>query len=90
MIFPEGKRSNQKKLLPFKKGAAYFAKDFNLPIVPVVSHNAHKLMTKGNVWLKSGKVNIEILDPIYNVNDFSVDELTEKIYEIINQKLENY
>lgn len=47
-------------------------------------------MTKGNVWLKSGKVNIEILDPIYNVNDFSVDELTEKIYEIINQKLENY
>ena len=90
MIFPEGKRSNQKKLLPFKKGAAYFAKDFNLPIVPVVSHNAHKLMTKGKVWLKSGKVNIEILDPIYNVNDFSVDELTEKIYEIINQKLENY
>jgi len=90
MIFPEGKRSNQKKLLPFKKGAAYFAKDFNLPIVPVVSHNAHKLMTKGNVWLKSGKVDIEILDPIYNVNDFSVDELTEKIYEIINQKLENY
>ena len=90
MIFPEGKRSNQKKLLPFKKGAAYIAKDFNLPIVPVVSHNAHKLMTKGNVWLKSGKVNIEILDPIYNVNDFSVDELTEKIFEIINQKLENY
>jgi len=33
MIFPEGKRSNQKDLLPFKKGAAYISKDFHLPIV---------------------------------------------------------
>ena len=29
MVFPEGKRSNQKELLPFKKGAAYISKDFN-------------------------------------------------------------
>mgnify|MGYP003306649156 FL=1 len=32
MIFPEGKRSNQKDLLPFKKGAAYISKDFHLPL----------------------------------------------------------
>lgn len=87
MIFPEGKRSNQKELLPFKKGAAYIAKDFNLPIVPVVSHNAHMLMTKGKVWLKSGEIKIEILDPIYNVNDFSVDELTSKLESLIKYKL---
>ena len=53
MIFPEGKRSNQKELLPFKKGASHIAKNFNLPIIPVVSHNAHNLMVKGKVWLKS-------------------------------------
>ena len=47
MIFPEGKRSNQKELLPFKKGASHIAKNFNLPIIPVVSHNAHNLMVKG-------------------------------------------
>ena len=60
MIFPEGTRSNQKTLLPFKKGAAHIAKQFNLPIVPVVTHNAHDLMVKGGVWLKSGKIDIEI------------------------------
>ena len=87
MIFPEGKRSNQKELLPFKKGAAYIAKDFNLPIIPVVSHNAHNLMTKGKVWLKSGEVKIEILDPIYNVKDYDVDKLTSKLESLIGSKL---
>ena len=87
MIFPEGKRSNQKELLPFKKGASHIAKDFNLPIVPVVSHNAHRLMTKGKVWLKSGEIKIEILDPIYNVNDYTVDELTSKMESLIKSKL---
>ena len=87
MIFPEGKRSNQKELLPFKKGAAYIAKDFNLPVIPVVSHNAHNLMVKGKVWLKSGEIKIEILDPIYNVNDYTVDELTSKMESLIKSKL---
>ena len=87
MIFPEGKRSNQKELLPFKKGAAYIAKDFNLPVIPVVSHNAHNLMVKGKVWLKSGEIKIEILDPIYNVNDYTVDELTSKMEALIKSKL---
>jgi len=87
MVFPEGKRSNQKDLLPFKKGAAYISKDFNLPIIPVVSHNAHNLMVKGKVWLKSGDVHIEIMDPIYNPNDYTVEELTSKLESIIKKKL---
>ena len=87
MIFPEGKRSNQKELLPFKKGASHVAKNFNLPIIPVVSHNAHNLMVKGKVWLKSGEIKIEILDPIYNVNDYTVDELTSKMESLIKSRL---
>ena len=87
MIFPEGKRSNQKELLPFKKGASHIAKNFNLPIIPVVSHNAHNLMVKGKVWLKSGEIKIEILDPIYNVNDYTVDELTSKMESLIKGRL---
>ena len=87
MIFPEGKRSNQKELLPFKKGASHIAKNFNLPIIPVVSHNAHNLMVKGKVWLKSGEIKIEILDPIYNVIDYTVDELTSKMESLIKGRL---
>ena len=87
MVFPEGKRSNQKELLPFKKGAAYISKDFNLPIIPVVTHNANNLMKKGEFWLKSGEINLEILDPITNTEEYSVEELTTNIYNLIDTKL---
>ena len=87
MIFPEGKRSNQKDLLPFKKGAAYISKDFHLPIVPVVTHNAHNLMRKGEVWLRSGEITIEILNPINYSEELTVEEITAKIYNLIDDKL---
>jgi len=87
MIFPEGKRSNQKDLLPFKKGAAYISKDFQLPIIPVVTHNAHNLMKKGEVWLRSGEIIIEILNPINYSEELTVEELTAKIFNLIDEKL---
>ena len=87
MIFPEGKRSNQRDLLPFKKGAAYISKDFQLPIIPVVTHNAHNLMRKGEVWLRSGEITIEILNPINYSEEITVEEMTSKIYNLIDEKL---
>jgi len=87
MIFPEGTRSNQKELLPFKKGAAHIAKQFDLPIIPVITHNSHNLMIKGSVWFKSGHIDIEILDPILNIQEYDVDELTDLIFSKVNKNL---
>ena len=87
MVFPEGKRSNQKKLLPFKKGAAHIAKDFNLPILPIVSHNAHNLMIKGKVWFISGDIHLDVLDPVESNDDLDIDKVTELLFERIDQAL---
>ena len=87
MVFPEGKRSNQKKLLPFKKGAAHIAKDFNLPILPIVSHNAHNLMIKGKVWFISGDIRLDVLDPVESSDDLDIDKVTELLFERIDQAL---
>ena len=87
MVFPEGKRSNQKKLLPFKKGAAHIAKDFNLPILPIVSHNAHNLMIKGKVWFIQGDIHLDVLDPVESNDDLDIDKVTELLFERIDQAL---
>jgi hypothetical protein len=44
-------------------------------------------MRKGEVWLRSGEINIEILNPIDNTEELSVEELTTKIYNLIDEKL---
>ena len=87
MVFPEGKRSNQKKLLPFKKGAAHIAKDFNLAILPIVSHNAHNLMIKGKVWFISGHIHLDVLDPVEYNDDLDIDKVTELLFQRIDQAL---
>ena len=87
MIFPEGTRSNQKNLLPFKKGAANISQSFNLPILPVVTHNAHNLMIKGKVWFKKGDIHLDVLEPVENPNDYTTEELTDLIYKKINEVL---
>jgi len=87
LVFAEGKRSNSNKLLPFKKGAAFVAKEFNLPILPVVSHNAHNLMQKGEVWFRSGTISLEILQPIENTQELTVEELTTLCFKLIEERL---
>ncbi len=44
-------------------------------------------MVKGGVWLKSGKIDIEILDPITDIQNYEVDELTELLYQRVNERL---
>ena len=90
MVFSEGTRSkSEKDLLPFKKGAAWIAINYQLPILPVVTRNAGKLMPRGKVWLKSGNVDIEILQPIDTTN-MSLDEvveLTNRVENLIKSKI---
>ena len=44
-------------------------------------------MRKGEVWLRSGEITIEILNPIDNTEELSVEELTTKIYNLIDEEL---
>ena len=91
MVFSEGTRSrSEKDMLPFKKGAAWIAINYKLPLLPVVTRNAGELMPRGKLWLKSGNVDIEILEPIDTIN-MSLDEvgkLTERLEHLIKSKIE--
>src|SRR5262245_57438 len=47
IIFPEGTRSRDGQLLPFKKGAFVAAIEMGRPVVPVIIKGTHHLMPKG-------------------------------------------
>ncbi|HRG97103.1 MAG TPA: lysophospholipid acyltransferase family protein [Polyangiaceae bacterium] len=62
-ILPEGTRSRDGKLRPFKTGFVHLAIATGLPVVPVVVHGADRIWPKGFTFHK-GELPIEVLPPI--------------------------
>jgi 1-acyl-sn-glycerol-3-phosphate acyltransferase len=62
--FVEGTRSQDGRLLPFKKGPFYLAMEAGAPVVPVSIHGSESLMPKGSARLHPGKVHIVFHEPL--------------------------
>lgn len=63
-IMPEGTRSRDGRLLPFKKGFVHLAIATGLPVVPVVIHGANKNWQKGTFRFRKMDMTIDVLEPI--------------------------
>lgn len=63
-IWPEGTRSRDGRLLPFKRGAFHIALASKLPIVPIVLRGTHRAWPNRGLKLFRTTVEIEHLPPI--------------------------
>lgn len=63
-FFPEGTRSRDGKLLPFKKGAFRMAVDLKIPILPVSIVGTHEILPAGALTLRPGRARLVIHSPI--------------------------
>jgi 1-acyl-sn-glycerol-3-phosphate acyltransferase len=65
IIFPEGTRSRDGALLPFKKGPFVAAIHLGVPVVPVVCKGTTHIMPKGKyLSILPGEAEVAVLDPI--------------------------
>jgi len=64
LIFPEGTRTRDGTLGPFKKGGFHLAIKAGVPIVPVALRGTRELMPAGSLLLRSGTMTVIIGEPI--------------------------
>ena len=90
-IFPEGTRTRDGELLPFKKGAAIFAINTDIPVVPVAISGTYSWSKKKLFDISQSVISFEFGEPITTEN-YSFDDrdyLTEKIKaNIKNMKID--
>jgi 1-acyl-sn-glycerol-3-phosphate acyltransferase len=67
LIFPEGTRTRDGTLGPFKKGGFHLAVKAGVPIVPVALRGTRELMPRGSLLLRSGTITVVIGEPIPTV-----------------------
>ncbi|MEE3119340.1 MAG: lysophospholipid acyltransferase family protein [Pseudomonadota bacterium] len=78
LMFPEGTRSWDGQLLPFKKGGFVIARDGQLPILPITVRGSHDRLPKGQAAFTPGVIEIVIHPPVATA-DCDLDSLRDQV-----------
>ncbi|WP_421977449.1 lysophospholipid acyltransferase family protein [Roseivirga seohaensis] len=90
MVAPEGTRNNtDEPLLPFYNGPFRLAIETGTPIMPLIIHDAKRLMPKGQLGLKPGVIHNYFLPPIstQNMTQEDLPALKNQVYEMMKSKI---
>lgn len=88
VIFPEGSRSWDGKMIPFKRGAFMLAAEFNRPVVPVTIDGSFDKMPRFAKQVSPGLITLTIHKPINpGPNGFNTKQLMAQCRENIESAL---
>ena len=88
VIFPEGSRSWDGKMIPFKRGAFMLAAEFRLPVVPITIDGAFKAMPRFTYNMTPTTITLTIHKPIYpGEKGFNTKKLLQQCTEEIQSAL---
>jgi long-chain acyl-CoA synthetase len=84
IVFPEGARSADGRMLPMREGIGLLATSLRIPVVPVHIEGAHEMLPKG-AWLPShqdaSRIRIRFGTALHFDPDASVHHVTEQVRE---------
>jgi 1-acyl-sn-glycerol-3-phosphate acyltransferase len=85
VIYPEGTRSTDGWVGKFRMGAAFLAKEYGVPVVPVAHRGTFAAMPRGQGWPSPGRrqLTIRFGDPLVAGPDESVREFAPRIKDAV-------
>ena len=88
VVFPEGSRSWDGKMIPFKRGAFMLAGEFRLPIVPITIDGSFKAMPRTTYNVTPTTITLTIHKPIFpGERGFNTKKLMADCFNQINSAL---
>ena len=89
LIFPEGTRTRDGTLGPFKKGSFHLAVKAGVPIVPVALRGTRELMQRGSFLLRSGTITAVVGEPIptQGLGEEERANLSERVHSVVEAML---
>ncbi len=86
VIFPEGARSRDGKLQPFKKSFAIISKELNVPIIPVVINGTYESLPIGGKIPMKGSVSVRYMPPVLPAGRNEAD-ISNEVYGKIAENI---
>ena len=88
VIFPEGSRSWDGSMIPFKRGAFMLAGEFKLPVVPITIDGSFRAMPRTTYFMHPTTIRLTIHKPIFpGERGFNTKKLMAECRETINSAL---
>lgn len=87
LLFPEGTRSGDGHLLPFKRGGFVIARDGGLPILPVTIRRSHDRLPKGQAWFTAGDIDVVVHPPVRATGQIPLETLMADVRATIKSAL---
>jgi len=90
VVFPEGGRTRDGYVRPFKDGVFRMAQQFGYPIVPVSIVGSYEFNRKGSWLLRPSKIVVHIHDTIETkgMRKGEIEALRDRVYRIVSQPVE--
>jgi len=87
VVYPEGTRSRDGRLQPFKKGPFHLAIETGTPVIPVTILGTYEMMPKNSMICKGGTATVVFHPPLDPKTFSSREDLMEAVHDVINSSL---
>ncbi len=89
VLFPEGPRTPDGSLLPFKRGGFILARKAAVPVVPVTINGSGKINPANQIRLYSGNIHITLHPPLVAPPELRRSEAETWMMEAVREQIES-